>query len=73
MGPFYISSITYQCSRNLGFDVDSRVIGYADTLPAATLNLHHQRRHSQASIIYGLRALLSGVKVRLATLKTRSL
>ena len=47
-------------------------IGHADTLPVTTQFLHHQRRHSQASIICGPRAFLCGVKVRLAALKTRS-
>src|SRR5271170_3002161 len=41
-------------------------------VPEITPVLHHQRRHSQASRTFTPRAFLSGVRVLLAALNTRS-
>src|SRR5271163_442461 len=48
------------------------VIGHTVGMPDTTPFLHHHRKHSQASRTFSPRAFLSGVKVLLAALKTRS-
>ena len=48
------------------------VIGQTVGMPETTPFLHHHRRHSHASMTFIPKAFLSGVRVLLAALKTRS-